>query len=368
MNSLFEHREERGERWRSPPLPRPASFHCLAAFLCILGLLSFGSWIAHQALDAFHAIGVDYIGLLIFFYSLAALPLLLLPIAWRSFRATKIAHHVAHSDIIECRIQSAQARLQAWYVIGFGFAFFLIQISIFFIVSNQLAVGKTFFLWPLIRDSFGLILNAFGINIYIFLVAEILVLVWGLLIALARLAPGKPGRALRIMAIAYTDFFRGLPSIINLYLIGFGLPLAGFAIFENISPEWFAIIALTLTYGAYVAEVYRAGIESIHQSQISAARSLGLSYMQAMRHVILPQAIRRIGPPLLNDFIGLQKDTALVAVIGSLDAFNQSKIVAANHFNLSPVTTVAFLFVLILIPQTRLLDWWIARDQSKTHQ
>ena len=119
---------------------------------------------------------------------------------------------------------------------------------------------------------------------------------------------------------------------------------------------WWCILALTLTYGAYVAEVYRAGIESIHWSQVSAARSLGLSYMQTMRYVVVPQAVRRIMAPLLNDFIGLQKDTALVQVVGVIDAFNQSRIIASNAFNLSAVTIVAILFVLITIPQARFVD------------
>jgi polar amino acid transport system permease protein len=128
---------------------------------------------------------------------------------------------------------------------------------------------------------------------------------------------------------------------------------------------WYCVLALTLTYGAYVAEVYRAGIESIHWSQTAAARSLGLSFVQTLRFVIVPQAVRRIIPPLLNDFIGLQKDTALVNVIGAIDAFNQAKIVASNHFNLSSVTTVAFLFVIITIPQARFVDRLMERDQRR---
>ena len=133
----------------------------------------------------------------------------------------------------------------------------------------------------------------------------------------------------------------------------------------RIPVEWWCVLALTLTYGAYVAEVYRAGIDSIHRSQVMAARSLGLSYMQTMRHVVVPQAVRRIIAPLLNDFIGLQKDTALVQVVGVIDAFNQSRIVAANAFNLSAVTVVAILFVLITIPQARLVDRLMEADQRR---
>ena len=168
------------------------------------------------------------------------------------------------------------------------------------------------------------------------------------------------------MATVYTDIFRGLPAIICIYLVGFGLPLTGLPLLGNWPPEWYAILALTLTYGAYVAEVYRAGIESVHWSQVAAARSLGLSFFQTLRFVVVPQAVRRIIPPLLNDFISLQKDTALVNVIGAIDAFNQAKIVASNHFNLSSVTTVAFLFVLITIPQARFVDRLLEREQRRT--
>jgi len=135
--------------------------------------------------------------------------------------------------------------------------------------------------------------------------------------------------------------------------------------FTRIPLTWYCILALTLTYGAYVGEVYRAGIESMHPSQWAASRSLGLSYLQTLRYVIVPQAVRRIVAPLLNDFIGLQKDTALVQVIGVVDGFNQSRMIASNAFNLSAVTIVAILFVLITIPQARFVDRLVERDQAR---
>ena len=207
-------------------------------------------------------------------------------------------------------------------------------------------------------------------------------------VALARLMPGPAGKPIRALAIIYCDVFRGLPAIVTLYLVGFGIPTSGLSdliaphivgLFVDLSSmsvgevraatripvSWWCVLALTLTYGAYVAEVYRAGIESIHWSQVSAARSLGLSYMQTMRYVVIPQAVRRILAPLLNDFIGLQKDTALVQVVGVIDAFNQSRIIAANVFNLSAVTVVAILFVLITIPQARFVDKMIERDNAR---
>ena len=312
---------------------------------------------------------------------------------WPAIRALMFSRRVrsalAKGDIVEARIDQASARDFAWLTFGWG-AFALIALAFTcFVLMNQAAVGRTFFLLPLMQQKWWLVTKQFLINnIFIFIFAEILVLIWGLIVALARLMPGPAGLPIRALAILYCDIFRGLPAIVTLYLIGFGIPTSGipdmivphiYGLFVDISGmttgelrsatripvSWWCVLALTLTYGAYVAEVYRAGIESIHWSQVSAARSLGLSYMQTMRYVIVPQAVRRIFAPLLNDFIGLQKDTALVQVVGVVDAFNQSRIIAANAFNLSAVTVVAILFVLITIPQARFVDKLIARDNAR---
>ncbi len=312
---------------------------------------------------------------------------------WPSGRALQLARRsaaaLARGDLVEARIATAAAREWAWIAIGWS-AFSLIALGLVtFVLMNNAAVGKTFFLLPLIQDKWWLVTRQFLINnIFIFVVAEVLVLVWGLIVALARLMPGPAGQPIRALAILYCDIFRGLPAIVTLYLIGFGIPTSGLAdlivphvvgLFVDLSTmsvaearaatripvTWWCILALTLTYGAYFAEVYRAGIESIHWSQVSAARSLGLSYLQTMRYVIVPQAVRRIMAPLLNDFIGLQKDTALVQVVGVIDAFNQSRIIASNAFNLSAVTIVAILFVVITIPQARFVDRLIERDNAR---
>jgi polar amino acid transport system permease protein len=284
----------------------------------------------------------------------------------RSLRlAGRVKRALAGGDLIAARVAAAASRDLAWTALGYAGAQALLVMVVQFVIINNLAVGRTFFLLPLIASSFSLILKASWINVYIFLVAEVLVLIWGLVIAVARMAPGPAGRPIRQIATFYVDVFRGLPAIINIYLIGFGLPLTGLPILKNLSQESLAILALTLTNGAYVAEIYRAGIESIHWSQTAAARSLGLSYMQTLRFVIIPQGVRHIIPPLLNTFISLQKDTALVNVIGAIDAFNQSIIIASNHFNLSAVTTVAILFVIITIPQARFVDRLIERDRQR---
>jgi polar amino acid transport system permease protein len=305
-------------------------------------------------------------------------------------KAAKARTSLDRGDLVTMRIATSEARDSAWLTFGWG-SFGLVALAfICFILTNDAAVGKTFFFLPLMSEKWWLVTRAFLINnLFIFVVAEILVLVWGLVVALARMLPGPAGKPIRALAIIYCDVFRGLPAVVTLYLIGFGLPISGLP--ELIVPKivgmfvdlsvmtpmevktatripviWWCVLALTLTYGAYVAEVYRSGIESIHWSQVSAARSLGLSYMQTMRYVVVPQAVRRIMAPLLNDFIGLQKDTALVQVVGVIDAFNQSRIIASNAFNLSAVTIVAILFVLITIPQARFVDKLIERDNART--
>ncbi|MGV9313245.1 amino acid ABC transporter permease [Streptomyces sp. NPDC003691] len=263
--------------------------------------------------------------------------------------------------IAEARAEAADARESSWVALGGSLAVTVLTLLTVFLLANDQAVQATFFSPDAISSSFADVTAAFGTNVFIAVAAEAFVLVWGLVLAVAKLAPGRAGRPLRLLATAYIDVFRAVPSIVIIYLIGFGLPLAQIPGLSSLSPTWAAILALTLTYGAYVAEVYRSGIDSIHWSQTAAARSLGLSHARTLRHVVVPQAVRRVTPPLLNDFIGLQKDTALVTVIGTIDAFNQAKIYASNEFNLSSVTVVAALFVVITIPQTRFADRLPAR-------
>jgi polar amino acid transport system permease protein len=225
-------------------------------------------------------------------------------------------------------------------------------------------VKAAFFDGAIFRDSFSEITHAFLLNIRIFLIAEALILPFALFIAVLRSLPGPVFFPVRALAIAYTDLFRGVPTILVIYILGFGAPalqLQG----VPISPLFWGIVALVLVYSAYVAEVYRAGIESVHPSQDAAARSLGLSRAQSLRFVILPQAVRRVVPPLLNDFIGLQKDSALIALIGPVEAFRQSQIDEAATFNFTPYLCAALLFILLTIPLARLTDWLIARDRRR---
>lgn len=206
----------------------------------------------------------------------------------------------------------------------------------------------------------------FQVNLKLMVVAEVLVLVFALAIAVVRGLPGRGAAPLRALAIVYTDVFRGTPLILVAFLIGFGLPGLNLHFISTQSNFTYGVIALTLVYTAYVTEVYRAGIESVHASQRMAARSLGLTYMQAMRYVVVPQAVRRVIPPLLNDFVGLQKDTALVTVIGVAEAAQQAQAFAQTNFNFTSYVVAAVFFILLTIPLARFTDHLIlVRDRRE---
>ena len=364
--TLASQQTDRSDLWRNPVPPKPGTAMALLALAIALGVAAATFRVIAAIEEVMTQSNVESAVIHWALWIAGALSVLLFIPSYRSFTAARRAQAaIAASKLVDARVESAAARNFALITMGYAVAVVLVLAIGLFIIANDVAVGKTFIFIPLIFSSFGLVIRAFWTNVYIFCIGEVLVLVWGLVVAIARLIPGDAGRPIRLIATAYTDVFRGLPAIITIYLVGFGLPLTGLPIIRDFAPEWYAILALTLTYGAYVAEVYRSGIESIHWSQTAAARSLGLSFGQTLRYVVVPQAVRRIIPPLLNDFISLQKDTALVNVIGAIDAFNQAKIIASNHFNLSSVTTVAFLFVLITIPQTRMVDRLIARDQRR---
>ncbi len=197
--------------------------------------------------------------------------------------------------------------------------------------------------------------SGFKLNIEMMVVAESLVLVLALLVAVVRGLPGRAAAPFRALAIVYTDIFRGTPLILVIFII-LGFSTLGIAGLSSQSLFLNGVVALTLVYTAYVTEVYRAGIESVHPSQRMAARSLGLSYMQALRHVVLPQAIRRVIPPLLNDFIGLQKDTALITVIGVTEAVAQANFYSTDYFNYAGLTVAAVFFIILTIPLARFTD------------
>jgi polar amino acid transport system permease protein len=222
-------------------------------------------------------------------------------------------------------------------------------------------VKQTFFSWSVFRGSFSQVLSAFWLDVRLFCVVEVVVLVAGLLIALCRTARAPALFPLRLLAIVYVDVLRGVPTILLVYLIGFGVP----ALMLSGLPTSAVVlggIALALCYSAYVSEVYRAGIESIHPSQAGAALALGLTQTQALRHVVLPQAVRRVAPPLLNDFIARQKDVALISILGPQEAFRVAQIFAASQFNYTPLIAAALLYLCVTIPLTRIVDRMQARS------
>jgi polar amino acid transport system permease protein len=205
----------------------------------------------------------------------------------------------------------------------------------------------------------------FKINLRMMAIAEVLVLVFALGLAIVRGLPGPAAKPLRALAIAYTDFFRGTPIIVVAFIIGFGLPGLQLGFISNRTVLWYGVVTLTLVYTAYVTEVYRAGIESVHPSQRAAARSLGLSYGQTMRHVVVPQAIRRVIPPLLNDFIGLQKDTAIVSVIGVSEAALNAQQFSNRNGDFPSYVVAAVFFILITIPLARFTDHLVQQRERK---
>ena len=225
-------------------------------------------------------------------------------------------------------------------------------------------VQATFFDFEVFGERFPQVLHAFRVNIQLFLASQGLILIGGLILAVLRSLPGPVFFPVRAAAVIYIDAFRGLPSILVIYLIGFGIPALGLPGFEPNPFQW-ALVALTLVWSAYVAEVYRAGLESVHPSQNAAARSLGLSAGQSLRYVVLPQAVRRVIPPLLNDSIGLLKDTALVAFLGTVEAFRRAQIIQAAEFDFTPDLITAALFLALTIPMSRFVDWLVARDRRR---
>jgi polar amino acid transport system permease protein len=225
---------------------------------------------------------------------------------------------------------------------------------------------QAFFSRDAFVESFPDILEAFRRNVVYFLAAEPVILVWALVLAVLRSLRGPVFFPLRLLATVYVDLFRGIPTLLIVYLLGFGLPSLGIPGIPT-QPWFWGLVGLVLSYSAYVAEVYRAGIESVHPSQTAAARALGLSRWQTLRSVVIPQAVRRVVPPLMNDFIALQKDTALIAVVSGAypEAFLMGQIYQSSLFNFTPILGTALCFLVITIPMTRFTDWMLERQRRR---
>jgi polar amino acid transport system permease protein len=272
---------------------------------------------------------------------------------------------LASKDLVGARRASAAGREEASIAMGYAAAGLLVALVLLFALTHQGAVAQTFFQLDKIKQSWKEVTRGFWINIWVACVAEVLVLVLGLVVAVIRMLPGRAGAPLRFLATVYADAFRAIPAIIVIFLVVFGIIGSKIPVLSKLPPTWLGLFALTLTYTAYVSEVYRAGLASIHPSQGAAARSLGLSYSQTLRTVLVPQAVRRVVPPLLNDFIGLQKDTALLSIAGISEAFQVSTYWQSFTFSMSPVIVPAILFIIITIPQARFVDFLINRDARR---
>ena len=250
--------------------------------------------------------------------------------------------------------------------------FFVVVGVIFYLAPGFKAVRHYFFNWNAMKQSFfgdpshgdPSLWRAFLLNVKIFLVAEPLILVLALAIAVVRQIPGPVFLPFRLVAIVYTDFFRGVPTLLVIIVLGFGFPALGIPVVSSQSVIVYGTIGLVLSYSAYVAEVYRAGIESVHPSQMAAARSLGLSRWQGLRFVVIPQAVRRVIPPLLNDFIALQKDTALLSLLGVIEVVRAAGIYSYDRFNYSSYTVASILFILLTIPLARFTDRLLAKQRA----
>jgi polar amino acid transport system permease protein len=230
-----------------------------------------------------------------------------------------------------------------------------------------------YFNFDVMREHFGEVLVAFLQNLLVFAVAAVLALLWGLILALLRQLPGRKLAPVRFLTIAYIDVFRAVPILILILMISGGVPFLTFLPqevriphwFGRPDPFWYGVAALVIVYGAFSAEVYRAGIEAVPRGQMEAARSLGMSHFQAMRHVIVPQAVTKIPAPMLNELISLLKDTTLVSVIALSEAVLVSREILAERLNSSALTLTAIFFLIIILPLARVVDYLIKRNQLK---
>jgi len=352
------------EELQPGPAPsRPQPVAGLAAAGLVFSVVGIGLmvWAALRLRDYNHGgIAATVVGAILVVASLYPL--------WPTFQSFAAARERAallrDDKLVLARRASAGGREEAQIAMGFAAAAVIVAGLLLMAFANSGGIAQTFFTSSAWHQSFPQTIRAFWTNIWVAVVAQLLVLAFGLLLAVMRMLPGRAGAPLRLIALVYCDIFRAIPAIVTILLIVFGVPLA-FPATAHWPIVWLGILALTMTYSAYVAEVYRAGLASIHPSQSAAARSLGLSYTQTLRTVLVPQAVRRVIPPLLNDFISLQKDTALLSVAAIAEAVLVAKLWESQLFNLSPVTLAAAFFIVITIPQARFVDYLIDRDARR---
>ncbi|MCH7668831.1 MAG: amino acid ABC transporter permease [Acidobacteria bacterium] len=249
-------------------------------------------------------------------------------------------------------------------LVAFGSTVLFVVLTVVVVVNSDAwpKVQNQFLNWEHFKLSFPDIVGAFWLDMRMFVIAEVLILSFALLVAVLRVFRGPAFTPLRVLSIVYIDLFRGVPLILVLFLLGFGIPALDLPGVPNGAMFW-GVTALVLSYSAYTAEVYRSGLESVHESQRAAARALGLGQWQALRFAILPQAIRNVVPALLNGLVSLQKDVALISVLGVREAVRQAEIYKARTFNYTSLLVAALLFLIVSVPVARFADWYTARDR-----
>lgn len=297
---------------------------------------------------------------------------LLLPMASLIFPPTGIPAVVfalksraASNDRKRMLRYAMRSRLWAQYSFGIGFALLIAAVVVYALLVNNHAVADSYFDLEILATGLPQIAKAFVSNLWVSVVAQIMAVAWGLILAVARSLPGRAAAPIRFMAIFYIDLFRGLPGLLTILIIGFGLPQTGLPIVSNLSLFASGALALTVVYGAYLAETFRSGIETVHWSQVAAGRAIGLTHFQVMRFVVLPQALRNVIPPLLNWYISLLKDTSLLSVLGLLEGVNTARILVTAQSNLTALTGVSLCFLAVTIPLARLTDHLIKRNAAK---
>ena len=265
----------------------------------------------------------------------------------------------------------ARAARQRWYALGVSAASTVVVFGVVaWLISRSTywpAVRRQFFSWEDIKASFPDVLRGFWLNVRIWIVAQVLIVIVSLVLAVMRALRGPLAAPLRLFAIVFIDIVRGIPSLLLILLFGFGVPALQIPGLPNSALFW-GTVAMVVSYSAYTAEVFRAGMDAVHDSQRMAARALGLSQAQTLRHAILPQAVRNVLPALLNGSVSLQKDVALLSIIGVRDAVREAQIYTARTFNYSSLIGAAALFLAASIPLARLTDWVAKRDRKRRTQ
>lgn len=256
------------------------------------------------------------------------------------------------------------SRLWAQYSFGALLTLAVIAFIVLIFVSNNFAVADSYFNIEAMKEGFPQIASSFVTNLWVSVVAQVCAVTWGLILAIARSLPGRAAAPIRFLAVLYIDLFRGLPGLLTILIIGFGLPQTGLPFVSNLSLFASGALALTIVFGAYLAETFRAGMEAVHWSQVAAGKAIGLTHFQVLRYVVLPQAIRNVIPPLLNWYILLLKDTSLLSVLGLLEGVNKARIMVIAQSNLTGLTGVALCFLAVTIPLARFTDYLVKRNAA----